>query len=212
MLDPVLKNLLQGVTLIEDDFGVVNHIISKQLGNYAVTNGKKVCFLEPPNVEGEAPFVQGDGEEYNGFEMPQEESVENTGAGQKNAVIYRTEERLLPLEQLKFDLIIFDSFSNYVFGMSEKEVVDLMQEIGRLAKQGKSFALTCEAPMLSERSIAYIRAAVDSLIIARADIAQNKITRTLYIPKMLGTKPLDHVVKVTIEDDGVDIDTREFVG
>jgi archaellum biogenesis ATPase FlaH len=118
----------------------------------------------------------------------------------------------MPLEQLKFDLIVFDSFSSYVFGMSEKEVVDLVQEIARLSKQGKSFALTCEAAMLSERVIAYIRAAVDSLIIVRTEIAQNKISRTLYIPKMLGTKPMDRVIKITVENEGVDIDTREFVG
>jgi len=212
MLDPILKNLLQGITLIEDDFGVVNRIISKQLGTYAVANGKKVCFLEPPATSDVGSLVQGEGEEFNGFEMPSEEGIENIGAGQKNTVIYRTEERYLPLEQLKFDLIVFDSFSSYVFGMSEKEVVDLVQEIARLSKQGKSFVLTCEAPMLSERVIAYIRAAVDSLIIVKAEIAQNKISRTLYIPKMIGIKPMDRVIKITIEDDGVDIDTREFVG
>jgi hypothetical protein len=213
LLDPILKNIMQGITLIEDDYGVVNRIISKQLGDYALTNGKKVCFLEPPGVAGGSVLLQGNGEDYNGFEIPAEQTVENnSGGAQKNTVIYRTEERYLPLEQLKFDMIVFDSFSSYIFGVSEKEVVDLMQEIVRLSKQGKSFVLTCEAPLLSERVIAYIRATVDSLIIARAEIAQNKINRTLYIPKMIGMTPLDHVVKITVEDDGVNIDTREFVG
>jgi len=212
MLDPVLKNLLKGITLIEDDFGVVNRIISKQLGAYALKNGKKVCFLEPPTSSGESPSSPGEGGEFSGLEVPTETVLENSSGAQKNAVIYRTEERLVPLEQLNFDLIVFDSFSSYVFALTEKEVVDLMQEIARLSKQGKSFALTCEAPMLEERVISYIRANVDSLILVRAEIGQNKINRTLYIPKMLGMKPLDHVVKITIEDDGVDIDTREFVG
>jgi len=200
------------VTVLEDDYGVINKIISKQLGAYALANGKKVCFLEPPASSSDNLIPAG-GEEFNGFEIPQEETLENAGSGsQKNTVIYQTQERYLPLEQLNFDLIVFDSFSNYVFGLSEKEVVDLMDEIARLSKKGKSFVLTCEAPMMNERVIAYIRAAVDSLIIVRADIAQNKINRTLYIPKMIGRKPLDHVVKITIEDDGADIDTREFVG
>ena len=212
MLDPVLKNLLKGITLIEDDFGVVNRIISKQLGAYALKNGKKVCFLEPPTSSGESPSSPGEGGEFSGLEVPTETVLENSSGAQKNAVIYRTEERLVPLEQLNFDLIVFDSFSSYVFALTEKEVVDLMQEIARLSKQGKSFALTCETPMLEERVISYIRANVDSLILVRAEIGQNKINRTLYIPKMLGMKPLDHVVKITIEDDGVDIDTREFVG
>jgi len=209
MLDPVLKNLLQGITLIEDDYGVINRLISKQLGTYAMKNGKKVCFLEPPTSTGDG---QANGGDFNGVEPATESVIENPGNGQQNAVIYRTEERMVPLEQLNFDLIVFDSFSSYIFALSEKEVVDLMQEIARLSKQGKSFAITCESPMLQERVIAYLRAVADSLIIARAEVAQNKINRTLLIPKMMGMKPLDHVVKITVEDDGVDIDTREFVG
>lgn len=199
--------------MIEDDFGAVNKIISKQVGAYAKTSGKTVVFLEPPSSTAGSSAMGTGEEDFGGFEVPSEEDLVNTGAGsQKNAVIYRTEERYLPLEQLKFDLIVFDSFSSYVFGMSEKEVVDLVEEIVRLSKQGKSFVLTCEAPMLSERVIAYIRATVDSLIIVRAEIAQNKINRTLFIPKMFGQIPMDRVVKITVEEEGVSIDTREFVG
>ncbi len=209
MLDPIFKNLLQGITLIEDDFGAVNKIISKQLGTYATTNGKTVCFLEPPV----ASSVEGVEGEFNAIEMPEEEALENTGSSaQKNAVIYRTEERYLPLEELKFDMVVFDSFSSHIFGMSEKEVVDLVEELVRLSRQGKTFVLTTEAPMLTERVNAYIRANADTVIMVRVEIGQGKINRTLYIPKMFGTKPMDRLVKITIEESGADIDTREFVG
>jgi KaiC/GvpD/RAD55 family RecA-like ATPase len=200
---------MQGITLIEDDYGAVNRIISKQLGTYANNSGKKVCFLEPPESNS-ANNVAG-GYPDNGFEIPQE-ALENSGGAQKNTVVYRTEERYLPLEELKFDIIIFDSFSTYVFGMSEKEVVDLMDEILRLARQGKSFVLTSESPMLTDRVNAYIRSAADTIIKVREEIGQNKINRWLYIPKIMGGKPLDRIMKITIEDNGVDIDTREFVG
>jgi len=206
MLDSILKNLLQGITLIEDEFGAVNKIISKQIGTYANSFGKKVCFLEPP--ESNNPNLTGFSD--SGFELP--EDVENSGASQKNTVVYRTDQRFLPLEELKFDLIVFDSFSSYAFGMTEKEVVEFMEEIVRLSRQGKSFVLTSESGMLTDRINAYIRATVDSVIMVRSDISQGKINRVLYIPKMIGTKPLDRVIKITVEDDGVDIDTREFVG
>jgi len=211
MLDPILKNLLRGITVIEDDFGAINAIISKQLGAYAVTNGKKVCFLAPPSNS--SSIAEGDGDESSGIEIASEEELVNTGASsQKNAVVYRTDKRYLPLEQLNFDIIVFESFSTYVFGMSEKEVLDLMEELAKLSKQGKSFVLTSEAPMLDGRINAYIRASADTVIIVRADIAQGKINRTLYIPKMIGTKPTDRLIKITVEDDGVSIDTREMVG
>jgi KaiC/GvpD/RAD55 family RecA-like ATPase len=214
MLDPILKHLLRGVTLIEDEYGAVNKIISRQLGAYAKTNGKNVLFLETPSSQETTGDEGSAGLE--GFEMVPEEALENTGAAQKNAVVYRaetkTEQRYLPFEELNFDLIVFDSFSSYIFTMSDKEVADLMEEIVRLSKQGKSFVLTSEYPMLSDRISAYVRAKADSLIIVRAEIAQNKVNRMLYVPKMIGTKPMDRVVKITVEEEGVDIDTREFVG
>jgi len=208
MLDSLLKNLMQGITLIEDDYGAVNKIISKQLGTYANNSGKKVCFLEPP--ESNNAGIAG-GYLDNGFEIPPQD-LENSGAAQKNTVVYRTEERYLPLEDLKFDIIIFDSSSTYVFGMSEKEVIDLMEEILRLARQGKSFVLTSESPMLTDRVNAYIRSSADTVIKVKEEIAQNKINRWLYIPKMYNSKPFERILKITIEDEGVDIDTREFVG
>jgi len=209
MLDPILKHLLKGITLIEDDYGAVNKIISRQLGNYAKSSGKNVLFLEPPST---SSVTSGSDGSFEGFETMPEEGLENSGGAQKNTVVFRSEERYLPFEDLNFDLIVFDSFSSYIFNMSEKEVVDLMEEPVRLSKKGKSFVLTAEVPMLSERIGAYLRATADSLIMIRAEIGQNKINRMLYIPKMLDTKPLDRVVKITVEDDGVDIDTREFVG
>jgi KaiC/GvpD/RAD55 family RecA-like ATPase len=216
MLDSILKNLMQGITIIEDEFGAVNKIISKQAGTYANSSGKKVCYLEPPGSSN--PKLAGFAE--NGFELPEgagngfiiPDSLENSGGSQKNTVIYRTDKRFLPLEELKFDLIIFDSFSSYAFGMTEKEIVEFMEEIVRLSRQGKSFILASEAGMLSDRINAYIRAIADTIIMIRSEINQGKINRILYIPKMFGTKPLDRVVKITVENDGVDIDTREFVG
>lgn len=201
---------MQGITVIEDEYGAINRIMSKQLGTYAESSGgKKVCFLEPPS----SSSISGESGEYDGFEMPPEEGIVlNSGGDQKNTVIYRAQERYLPLQELKFDLIVFDSFSSYIFGMSEKEVVDLMEEIRRLSREGKTFALTVESQMLSERVLAYLRSVADSLIIVKSDIAQFKVNRYLLIPKMIGTKPMDRVVKITIEDSGVDIDTREFVG
>ena len=220
MLDSILKQVVDGVTLIEDEFGAVNKIISRQIGNYASSSGRKVCFLEPPqrDTSGEG-FASSDSTSSSShgdssFDLPTEELVNTSSSGgsQKNAVIFRTDQRYLPLEELKFDLIIFDSFSSYLFGKSDKEVVDLMEEIARLSRGGKSFVLTSESGMLKDQVAAYIRASVDTVLIVRNEISQNKVNRVLYIPKIRTSKPPDRVIKITIEDEGVEIDTREFVG
>jgi hypothetical protein len=207
LIESIFKNFLDGVTLIEDEFGGVNRLLSKQIGSMASSSGRKVCFLEPPDKN--SPGISGFPDST--FDVPTED-LENSGASQKNSVVFRTGQRYLPLEELKFDLIIFDAFSRYVFGKTDKEVVDLMEEIARLAKGGKSFLLTSESGMLRDHVNAYIRASADTVVIVKTDISQNKVNRLLYIPKMKGSKPLDRVIKITIEDDGVDIDTREFLG
>src|ERR1700691_2699162 len=98
MLDSLFKNLLQGITLIEDDYGAVNKIISRQLGNYATAYGKKVCFLEPQESNNLNITWRSS---RNGTEISGEK-IDNPGASQKNIVIYKIEEKSLPIEQLKF--------------------------------------------------------------------------------------------------------------
>ena len=66
--------------------------------------------------------------------------------------------------------------------------------------------------MLSDQVNGYLRASVDSLIIVKSEITQNRINRMLFIPKLKGAKQLDKLVKITIEDDRVEVDSREFVG
>jgi hypothetical protein len=242
MLDNILKNLLNGVSLIEDEFGSVNKILSRQIGAYATTSGRKVCFLVPPDREhlpansnrgtlaferqalgNDSTYDEGnesnDNDDDDGSSTAQlldSSPSSSLGGAQGNAVVFRaTDERYLPLQELKFDLVIFESFSSFLFGKTDGEVVELMGEIMGLSRGGNkmSFVLTSESGMLKDEVNAYIRASVDTVIIVKTEIVQNRVNRLLYIPKIYNSRPPDHVIKITIDDEGrIDVDTRELVG
>ena len=141
MLEDILKNLLVGTTLIEDEFGAINKLLAKQISEIASSSGKTVCFLEQ---SGNSSF---DREEFSGkfTALHPTENVEGSGSGLSNTIVFKAEEKFFPMEKLDFDLIVFQSFSSYLFGRSEQDVVNLIQEIINLAADGKrSFVLTSE--------------------------------------------------------------------
>jgi archaellum biogenesis ATPase FlaH len=109
-------------------------------------------------------------------------------------------------------VIVIDSFSAYVFDKSEKDAIELIREFGRAAREGKTFLLTYEPRMIKPELDAYIRSAVDNIISIRTEIQGNKISRMLYIPKMKASKPHDKLIKFTVEDTGIQVDTREMIG
>lgn len=206
-----MKNLLTGTTLIEDEFGAVNRLLSKQISEFASSSGKTVCFLEQ---NGTARFNDEESSKLSDYGSHEPtENIESSGTGLSNSVVFSTEEKYFPLEKLDFDLIVFQSFSSYLFGRSDQDVVNVIQEIINLAADGKrSFILTSENLMLSDRVNGYLRASVDSLIIVRSEITQGRINRTLFIPKLKGGKQYDRLIKITMDEDRVEVDTREFVG
>ncbi|MGA2665482.1 MAG: hypothetical protein ABSF83_11100 [Nitrososphaerales archaeon] len=207
MLDRLLANALEGVTVIEDETGAISKIIAKQMGSYVRASGKKVLFLS----------LEGDGQSAAAREITGQRSGlrldELSGGGiAAGTQFYGRSQKYVFLEGLTQDTVIIEAFSTYLFDKTEKEVIDLIKHIARLAKQKKSFIITYDKGLLTDRVAAYLRATADSVIIVRTELTADRVTRMLYIPKMRDSRPIDHLIKITIDQAGVQIDTREFVG
>ena len=207
MLDPILKACSQGITLIEEEIGAVSSILAKQIGTYGVSVGKKVCFL---TLMEESETIQQ--RQVIGVRAGAARSSGESNFVEDNALTLRADQGQVNLEDLKFDLIVFESFSAHLFDKTDSEIVEMMGEMRRLASLGRSFVLTSEGQMLSTKASSYIRAMSDNIIIIKTELARDKIDRELYIPKMKGVKPMDKLVKFTLDEAGLEIDTREFVG
>ncbi len=208
MLEELLEASARGVTVIEEDIGAVSSILARQIGTHAVSIGKKVCYLSL--VERAEPLPR---EEILGLLAgPNSEQVSEDFLEGSNPVMIKIEPGLLSLQDLKFDVVIFEGFSAYLFDKTEREIVDLISVMRKLVSMGRSFVLIAEGSMLSDKIKGYVRSLSDNVIIVRTEIIGDKINRLLYIPKMKGQHPEDRLTKFTIETEGIEVDTREFVG
>jgi len=197
MLDQLAKSILVGTTLIEEDIRSVSSLISKQIASFASTSGKKVCYM----TTGTKDEVMAVSKKFN---LNMTSCIDELNGGS------------LPTKAQddwqSADVIVIDSFSVFTFNKTEKEIIELINEISRGAKEGKTFVLTYESKMLDTRVDAYLKSMVDTIISVKTEINGNKIARLLYIPKLKGGRPYDKLVKFTVESDGVQIDTRETIG
>ena len=72
--------------------------------------------------------------------------------------------------------------------------------------------MTFESGLVGEKTAAYIRAAADTVILVKTDLVGTRVDRTLFVRKMRDSMPMDRLIKITVDEAGVQVDTREFVG
>ncbi len=206
MLNEIFAPSISGITVIEEDIGAVSMLLAKQVGSYAVSLGKKVCYVS-----------LADGQTMRNKELvgvltaPTGEELQQSFL-ERNSVTINVKPSSLVVENLSYDLVVFESFSNLVFTKSERDIVELFSEMKKLVPLGRNFVLVVETPLLSSKINGYIRSMSDNVIMIRTEIIGDKVTRLLFVPKMKDVEPMDRLIKFTIEDDQLQVDTREFVG
>ncbi len=206
MLDEILLKMISGVSLIEEEFGTVNRILAMQAGAYALSLGKEVCYLtseESGSSQKDQPMLPPTG--------AQKQLPEN-GGSKTSSVVIGSGASLSFLKKMSFDVAVFPYFSNYIFGKSEVEIIEAMRAIRNIALSGRGFVVALETPILSRQNLAFLRSVSDNVLIIQVSINADRITRMLYVPKLKGTLPMDKLLKFTMEEDGIQIDTRELVG
>jgi len=206
MLDKALKNSLKGLTVIEEDVGDVSTILARQLGGYAKAAGGRVVVLsltvqEPQDVA-ETERMQVESAARDAGVRGINPGAQVFGGGLKTVLLGGT----------GYDLMVVEGFSEFLFDKTDREVVETVRQMSRLTDQGKSFIVTFENGLVAEKTAAYIRAAADTLISVKTELVGSRIDRMLYVQKMKDTVPLDRLIKITVDQAGVQVDTREFVG
>jgi KaiC/GvpD/RAD55 family RecA-like ATPase len=208
MLDRILKNALDGITVIEEETGSVANILSKQLGGFAQAEGKKVGSIsletqEIEELEGTVTGIQGASGMEELVRQKRRHGSEVSGNGEEYGLLGVPD----------YDLIIIESLSTYLFDKSEKQAVDLINRIGKLSHvEKKAFIVTFDKALVTSRLAAFLEAMADSVIVIHTEITSDRITRMLYIPKMRDSRPPERLIKITIDENGLQVDTREFVG
>ena len=208
MLDKVLKNSLQGLTVIEEDVGAVSGILARQLGSYAKTAGRRVVLLSLTMQDPKDAAT--DAERMEGGAVAME--AEDRGGISPEAQVFGGGLLTVLLSRAGYDLMVVEGFSSFLFDKTDREIVETVRQMVRLADRGKSFIVTFDGALVNEKTAAYVRAAADTVIQVRTEIVGTSVDRMLYVRKMKGTTPMDRLIKVTVDQTGVQTDTREFVG
>jgi len=207
VLDKDLKNAQHGLTVIEEDLGSVSKILARQLGGYAKTEGRRVVVLsltvqDPQDVASES-------ERLHGVAATRDAGSRGISPG---AQVFGGGLMAVLLGGAGYDLMVVEGFSGFLFDKTDREVVDALKQMTRLTDQGKSFIVTFESSLVGEKTAAYIRAAADTVIQIRTELVGTRIDRMLYVRKMKDLMPPDRLIKITVDQAGVQVDTREFVG
>ncbi|HUI01119.1 MAG TPA: hypothetical protein VLU99_04770 [Nitrososphaerales archaeon] len=202
MLEDILKNALEGLTVIEESSGSVSRVLARQLGAFARARGRKVAFVSlltwEQAVVREAPKIRVDA------------VTESQGHGPQGGF---PRSQVAPfLDGGSYDLLVVDAISSFLFDRDERESVETIRHLAKMVKQGKTFIVTFDPGLIDDKTAAYLRAAADTVIVVKADLLGEKVSRTLYVPKLKDSKPLDKLIKITVDEAGVEVDTREFVG
>lgn len=209
MLDRILRNAQSGVTVIEEESGSVSRILAKQLAGYAKAEGKRVAFLSFGTED--RPVLERNPKNGEVAEDELEEVDEDIGTG--SSVFYTTLNQYSFFKGMKYQVIVIDSFSTYLFDKSEKEAQEAIKQIAKISRdEQKNFIITYDRALLSERTAAFLNAVADTVIVVKVDLTVDRVTRMLYVPKLKDSKPMDRLIKITLDDSGVQVDTREFVG
>jgi len=208
MLDKDLKNALHGLTVIEEDIGSVSRILARQLGGYAKAAGRRVVVLsltvqDPQDTAAEAQRMQ---------EGMTTREMGNRGVSPGAQVFGGGFMTVLLGGGTGYDLMVVEGFSGFLFDKTDREVAENIRQMTRLADQGKSFIVTFDSNLVGEKTAAYIRASADTVILVKTEVVSTRIDRMLYVQKMRDSLPSDRLIKITVDEAGVQVDTREFVG
>lgn len=207
MLDTILANALEGFTIIEDDTGSVAQILANQMGTYAEANGKRVGHLSI-----EEAGLAGLAEDTALRRSPEGEDMPVGRTGRNSQQLLGLGQRYVVRDNSDIDVVIVDGLSVYLYDKTVREVIDVVKLIVTQVKQKRSFIVPLERTILGERTSSYLKAHADSVIIIRTEITADRVLRSLQLQKMRNAYPTDKLVKFTLDDNGIQVDTREFLG
>jgi len=202
VLDRLLKNALEGFTVVEETVGSTSGLLAKQLAGYARASGKRVASVSltlwDQSLKREAMRIPVN---------PASVSMSEPG-GQE-----RTHDSGIPfLDVGNYDVLVVEGLSSFLLDKTSKEANEVIRHIGQIARQGRSFIVTFDPSLLEESTAGYLRAAADTVIVVKTELFGEKVNRSLYVPKLRASKPMDKLIKITVDELGVQVDTREFVG
>ena len=178
------------------------------MGAYAEAGGKRVRHFsfEESGLAGLAEDAALRGR------LPEGQDIAMERSGRTTQQLLGLGQRYVVRDNMDADVIIIDGLSVYLYDKTVREVIDVVKLIVSQVRQGRTFFVPLERTILGERTSSYLKAHADSVIVVRTEITADRVLRSLQLQKMRNSYPSDKLVKFTLDESGIQVDTREFLG
>jgi KaiC/GvpD/RAD55 family RecA-like ATPase len=187
----------RSLLVLEEELGDNKRIFAQMLGAEAVKAGKEVVYVTPKareDVVGQMAALGINGD-----------------AGFK--VIERLRDRFRLPELCGGDLCIVDGFSLLFSDAHPQEVYNALIAFTDLSRVGERIIiLTSDTGVLPLKSEKIMRAMADGVIQFNVVYGEDRISRYINIPKLVGMAPQEKMLSFAVDEGKIYIDTRERFG
>lgn len=187
----------KSMLVFEEDLGDNKRIFAQMMGAEAIKAGKEVVYITPRSKEDV---------------MGQMTAIGVSGdAGLK--ILDKFRDRFRLHESCGGDICIVDGFSLLFAEAHSQEVYNILNTLSDFSRSGERIIiLLSDSGVLPLKSEKILHAMADGVIQFNIIYEEDRISRYIKIPKLVGTTPQDKMLSFAVDDGRIYIDTRERFG
>lgn len=187
----------KSVLVLEEELGDNKRIFAQMLGAEAVNAGKEVVFVSPRTKEdiiGQLSII----------------GMKNT---ENFKILDKFRDRFRIQESCSGDLFIVDGFSLLYSEAHPQEIYNLLNTLQDSSRSGnRIIILLSDIGVLPQKSEKILHAMSDGVIQFNVVYGEDRISRYINIPKLIGSTPLDKMLSFAVDEGRIYLDTRERFG
>lgn len=183
--------------VLEEELGDNKRIFAQMLGAEAVKAGKDVIYVTPRSKE----------------DVQKQMAQLGFNGETRFKVLDKVRDRFKILESCDGDLFIVDGFSLLYSEAHPQEVYNALNQLVDLSRVGERIIiLTSDIGILPQKSEKLMYAMADGVIQFNVVYEEDRISRYIKIPKLIGMTPQDKMLSFAVDNGKIHIDTRERFG
>jgi len=187
----------KSLLVLEEDLGDNKRMFAQMLGAEAIKAGKDVIYVTPRTKE----------------DVLNQMAILSINGDSGLRILDKFRDRFRLQESCNGDLCIVDGFSLLYADAHPQEVYNILNTLMDISRTGERIILLLsDAGVLPQKSEKILHAMADGVIQFNIVYEEDRISRYIKIPKLIGSTPQDKMVSFAVDDGRIHIDTRERFG
>lgn len=183
--------------VLEEDLGDNKRIFAQMLGADALKAGKEVIYVTPRTKE----------------DVISQMTALGVNGDSRLNILDKFRDRFRLVESCGGDMFIVDGFSLLFSEAHPQEVYNSLNQLADMSRTGERIIiLTSDSGLLPQKSEKMLHVMADGVIQFNVVYEEDRISRYIKIPKLVGMTPQDKMLSFTVDEERIYIDTRERFG